>query len=192
MHRQGAVAAAAVLAAIIVGCGGGAGDSGSTGGEASKNGGHQSSTRAETTATTTKSVTKTNPKFLAQANSLCRRKWRFVLNAVRQTAVLWAKQYPRVDERQNFLRAVHLSYFASINYVVFDWIRRLGAPPGQAQAVEDVIETMQEAVERGERGVPVTSVAQVKGLFADYNRKASRYGLDKCLVAGGHLPHPEA
>jgi hypothetical protein len=182
MHRQIAAMATAVLAAIAIGCGG------SAGGDPSKSS-HEFSVRADTTMAPVASLTKA--KFLAHINSLCRRKWRFVLNAVRETAVVWARKHPKVTPEDNFIRAVHQSYFASIDFLIFDWIHHLGAPPGQTRQIEDVIGTMQEAVELGQREVRVATVAQLEALFADYNRKARQYGLEECLVRGGHLPHPE-
>lgn len=182
-YRLVAVAATALLTAIAMGCGG------SAGGDTSGSDGKEFSVRADTTMTTVDSLTKA--KFLAHINSLCRRKWRFVLNAVKQTGVLWIKQHPRVSQRQNYKRSLHVSYFASIDFLIFDWIRHFGSPPGEKRAVERVIGAMQEAVERGQRGKRITTVAELQALFADYNRKARSYGLSECLVGGAHLPHPE-
>jgi hypothetical protein len=133
----------------------------------------------------------TKAKFLAHVNELCRRKWRFIMNAVKQTRVLWEKQYPRVNDRQNYLRAVRLSFFSSLNFLIFDWVRRLGAPPGGKQAVEELLGAMQETIDQGSRGVRFTTVPQLQALFTRYNEEARRYGLDQCLVSGAHIPRPE-
>jgi hypothetical protein len=181
MHRLVTTMATAVAIALTIGCG--AGD------DPQKGESGEASAKAGATVTTVSSLTKR--KFVARANSLCRRRWRLVLNAVRQTRVLWGRQHPKVSTQRNFVRSVRLSYFASINFLIFDEIRRWGAPPGEAQAVEGVTEAMQEVITRGEQHLPTTSVARLKAMFAGYNRLASRYGLDECLVAGSHLPHPE-
>lgn len=183
MHRLVAAMATAAAMAMAAGCGGGAR------GDPQGSGNSDVSAKAGATVTTVSSLTKR--KFVARANSLCHRRWRLVLNAVRQTRVLWGKQHPRVSTQRNFVRSVRLSYFASINFLIFDEIRRWGAPPGEEQTVEGVIGKMEEVIARGERRLPTTSVARLKAMFAGYNRLASSYGLDKCLVAGSHLPHPE-
>jgi hypothetical protein len=184
MHRLVAVLATAAAVALAAGCGGGASA------DPQESGGVEASTQTGPTVTTVSSLTR--QRFVARANSLCRRRWRLVLNAVRQTRVLWGREHPHVSTHQNFVRSVRLSYFASINFLIFDEIRRWGAPPGEARAVEKVTGAMEDVIVRGERHLPTTSVAQLKAMFAGYNRLASSYGLGECLVAGSHLPHPEA
>jgi hypothetical protein len=147
-----------------------------------------STVRASTTMIVRPALTR--PEFVSEVNDICRRRWRFVLNAVKQTAVMWLRNHPKVGVEQNFARALHISYFVSIDFHIFDPIQRLGAPPGQKEAIERVIGTMQEAVERGERTGGISSAAQLTTLFADYNRKARHYGIDRCLVAGPRLPRP--
>lgn len=180
MRHRVAAMAIAVLAVLAVGCGGG------TGGDTSAGGDHKFPVNADTTVTPVQALSKA--KFVAHVNDLCRRKWPFVLNAVRQTRNFTRKLYPQTSPLQRYIRGVHVSYFAAIDYHIFDEIHRLGAPPGETQAVEDVIGSMQEGVERGQQ-TRVTSPAQVKALFVDYNRIARRYGLDQCLVEGAHLPY---
>jgi hypothetical protein len=172
---------AALLAAIAVGCGGGGEDPAATGA-------HESSVQPAEIFTV---PWLTKQKVVAHANDLCRQRWRFVRNSVRQTRVLWARQHPQVSAHDNYLRSVRLSYFAAINFLIFNEIRRFGSPPGQEQAIGEVIGAVHEASVQGEQGKPITSVAQLKALFAEYNRVARRYGLEECLVAGAHLPHPE-
>jgi hypothetical protein len=184
MRRPAGAVAIAALVAIAAGCGG------SGGGDASRSGGNEFSARANPSVTTVKLLTK--PKFIAHVNSLCRRKWRFILNAVRQTSVITGKLHPQTSKMQRYARGVRLSYFASIAFHIYVPIQRLGAPPGERQAVEKLIGTMLEGIERGGRQVRFASAAQAEAPFADYNRTARRYGLDECLVAGAHLPHPEA
>ena len=169
----------AVLAALMAGCGGSA-DGGSE-----RSG---FSVEADTNVTTAPSMTRA--KFIVHVNDLCRRKWPFILNAVRQTRNFTRELHPETSELQRYMKGVHESYFAAIDFHIFDEIHRLGAPPGEKQTVEDVIGTMQEGVERGQQK-RISSPAQVRILFTRYNQVASEYGLDECLVAGGHLPHPD-
>lgn len=181
MHRPAIAIVAALLAAIAVGCGGASNNpAGNSAGE---------SVVGVSSIFAVKSLTK--PEFVAHANDICRRRWRFVQNSVRETRVLWGKQHPRVSTQDNYVRSVRLSYFAAINFLIFNEIRRYGSPPGQEQAIGEVIGAIHEASLRGERGEPLTSVAELEELFAGYNRKARDYGLDECLATGSHLPHPE-
>jgi hypothetical protein len=181
MRRPAIAIVAALLAAVAVGCGGASDDPSGSG--ASKS--------PVSVASMYIARTVTKPEFVAHANSICRRRWRFVHNSVRQTRVLWARQHPQVSAQDNYVRSVRLSYFAAINFLIFNEIRRYGSPPGQARAIGEVIGAVHVASLRGEHGKPLTSVAELKRLFADYNRKARAYGLDQCLAVGSHLPHPE-
>jgi hypothetical protein len=132
----------------------------------------------------------TKRKFVAHVNGLCRRKWRFIQNAVRQTSVITAKAHPQTSRLQRYSAGVQESYAASIGFHIYTEIQHLGAPPGEKQAVEDVLRAMQDGMKRGQE-TPVTGPAQVEAMFTDYNRLARRYGLDECLAAGSHLPYPE-
>jgi hypothetical protein len=174
-------AVAAALAVAALGCGGAEGDP---------------SAAAKSSPTSKPGVEPpsvlSKPKYLARANAICRRRWRFVLNAVRQTSVLWRKQYPHIDSRVNYARAVRVSYFSSLNFLIFDSVDYLGQPLSDRRASDEVLNAMQEAIERGVDDTRIRSVGQLRALFVDYNRKARRFGLDKCLVGGSRLPHPEA
>jgi hypothetical protein len=181
MLRPAGAVAATALAAIALGCGGGSSGEGGDGGD--------EPAKARVSIATATSLTK--PRFVVHVNDLCRRKWRFVMNAVKQTRVLWERQYPRVNDQKNFIRSVRLSFFASLNYLIFDWVRKLGAPPGDKRAVEELLGATREATDRGSGRPSFTTTLQVKALFTLYNREARSYGLDRCLVSGAHLPHPE-
>jgi hypothetical protein len=184
MHGRLVVAVVAAIAVAAVGCGG------SAGGDSSAHDGHEFSVEGNTTATISASLTKA--KFVAHVNSLCKRKWPFILHAFREYRGDLGTSEPRLSNTQRFVKATRLAYFASIGFHIFDEAHRLGAAPGQKRAVEEVLGSMKEGIERGQRQRPVTSRAQVKALFAEYNRLAHRYGLDECLVTGRHLPHGQA
>jgi hypothetical protein len=180
MHRLVGAVAVSVVTMCAASCGGdSAGDTTSSH--------HQEVVRASTTVSTAPSLTKA--KFVAHVNSLCRRKWPFILHAFREYRGQVKLVNPQASFRQRFIEAIRLAYFASITFHIFDEVVRLGAPSGEKQAVEEMLGSMQEGVERGQRQKPVTSQSQVEALFVDYNEKARRYGLDECLVTGSHLPH---
>jgi hypothetical protein len=180
MDRLAVVVATGALAAMV-GCGGA--------NDAPQSGDQAISATADAGAIAVDPRTKR--KFIARVNNLCRRHWRFVLNAVRLTRVLWKRQHPRVSTSRNFARAVRLSYFASINFLIFDEIRRFVVPPGEGRAVKKLTGLMQKLIERGAQHWSVASTAKLQAMFAGYNRLAGQYGLSECLVAGSHLPHPE-
>lgn len=176
------VAAIVALAVLAVGCGGT--DDSATGSE----GREFQVTGADTTVTPVNSLTKA--KFLAHVNDLCKRKWPFILNAARQTANFTRQLHPETSEMEQYRRGVRISYYPAIDYHLYDEIQRLGGPPGETQTIEEVLGSMQEAVERGQR-IVTSSPAQVEKLFAVYNQIARDYGLNECLFTGAHLPqHP--
>jgi hypothetical protein len=179
MLRLVSAAATIGLAAIALGCGGASGDDAGS-----------SSAKPRVAVARTSPMSK--PRFVTFVNELCRQKWRFVMNAVRQTRVLWEKQYPQTNDRKNFIRAVRLSFFSSLNFLIFDQISALGAPPGGRRALEELLGAVREASHRGSGGpVSFSTVPEVKALFTRYNAEARRFGLKQCLVAGAHLPRPE-
>jgi hypothetical protein len=175
--------AALAVAALIAGCGAdGQGADPTTGSTAS-------SSRSYGILYVNPDLTK--QKFVAHVNSLCRRKWRFIDNAVRQTSVLEGKAHPQMSKLKRYTVGVQDSYYASVSYHIYTPIQRgVGAPPGEKQAVEDVLRAMLDGMSQGEE-MPITKPAQVEAMFSDYNQLARRYGLDECLVTGAHLPHPE-
>lgn len=182
MHRLVAAVALTVVAALGTGCGSSAGGD-------PPGGGHGFSVEADTTVATTPTLTKA--KFIAHVNSLCRRKWPFVLHAFREYRGDLRWKAPRLNDKQRWVKSTRLAYFPSIGYHIYDWVIRLGAPPGEKRAIEEVVGSMREGMERGQRLRPVTDQAQVRALFDRYNRIARGYGLDECLVNGKHLPHGE-
>lgn len=125
-------------------------------------------------------------QLVPRINSICRQGWVTILDN-------FAK-YSRWHENDGgsasarFAEAVRLSLLAGIDFHIFDEIHDLGAPQSERREIESIIGTMQSAVERGQKNLaPVSSVAQVSRLFADYNRRARRYGLGDCLVDEARL-----
>jgi hypothetical protein len=144
---------------------------------------------ADTTMTTAANLDQA--EFLARTEEICRRAWKPIL---KNFAEYSSWQHRKMPERKRFVEAVQLTLLASIDFYIFDEIYNLGAPKGEERETEEIIGTMQSAVERGQKKLePIASVAQIVNLFDEYNRRASRYGLsDECLVDEPHLRPIEA
>lgn len=168
--------AAIALAGGAVGCGG---SSDAAGGD------HAYSVEADTTMTTASPLV-TRPQFVKHVNRICRHAWITALNnwhTYRRT-----HQDPDLNEKARFVEAVQVSLLGALDFNIFDNIYQLGAPHGEERRIEKIIGPMQSAIERGWKGlVPLSSVALIAHLFAEYNRSASRYGLHDCLVDEAHL-----
>jgi hypothetical protein len=167
--------AAIALAAMVAGCGG------DNGGASAETGAKTYSVEANTTVTTT-SISK--GRFISRVNQTCREAWVIILDNYR---VHSSTQDPKLSKRERFAEAIRLSVLAGIDFHIFDNIRFLGAPRGEAREVEEIIGPMQFAVEQGQQGVHVTSIARLSSLFTDFNQRAHQYGLDDCLVNASHL-----
>lgn len=124
-------------------------------------------------------------QLIPRINRICREEWPEILEN-------FAK-YSRWHEdegaaRKRFAESARLSLMAGIDFHIFDQIHRLGAPKGHEQEIEEAIGSMQSAVERAQKGLePVSSVAEVDALFAEYNARARELGLDECLVDTARL-----
>jgi hypothetical protein len=167
-----AVTAAAVLAAaaIAAGCGG---DSSAF------------TVQADTTIKTNDSLTKA--EFLEQANAVCMRNWHVVVDAFRAKSADLRSSQPQMSDGERFAEATGSAYLPNMESYIVAEIQDLGAPPRQEQAVEELIGSMQEAIEQG-RLDPATSRAEILAAFSDYNRRASRYGLVECRLVSLTLP----
>jgi hypothetical protein len=173
---RGALALGAIAAAGFGGCGNGDGSSGTDE--------PGFSVIADTTVTTAASLAKA--RFLARINRTCRRTWPTILH---NFVVYGRRPPPELGGGRRYAKAVRLSFIAGLDFYVFDAIYNLGAPPDDEQRVEEMIGTMQESIERTQRGLrPISSPGKLETHFAPYNHLARAYGLTDCLVAGPHLP----
>lgn len=177
MRRLLAIASVAV-AAIAAGCGG-EGETSSAG--------DGFSVRAHTTMTAAEQLTR--PEFVERVDGICRQGWRTILGSF---AAYSGEQPRRLSETRLFAKSIRGVFMASLDINIYDRIRDLGAPPGEEEAIEEIIGAMQEGVERGKRQVRVTTPAQLEALFVRYNQLAREYGLHECQVSGTHLPHANA
>jgi hypothetical protein len=185
---RAAIGLTAIAVAGLAGCGG-SGSSGAGGASGSRGTGGAAergfSVRADTTVTTA-AASLTKARFLARMNRTCRRTWPTILH---NFVVYGRRPGPELGGRRRYAKAVRLTFTAGLDFYVFDAIYNLGAPPGDEERVEEMIGTMQESVERTQRGLrPIPSPRRLQAHFAAYNRLARAYGLDDCLVAGAHLP----
>jgi len=125
-------------------------------------------------------------QLVPRINSTCRSVWGKILDNFAKYS-RWHENDPGTP-REHFAENVRLSLMAGIDFHIFDRIVNMGAPPSQKREIEVIIGTMQSAVERAQKKLaPVGSVAEVSSLFAEYNQRARRYGLDECLVDEARL-----
>lgn len=123
-------------------------------------------------------------QFVEGANQICREAW---VEVRENLAKHMSRQDMGMSARARFADTVRTPFLAGIDFFIFDYIRRLGAPPGQAAEIEAIIGPFQESVELGQRRVRLFSVEQVEDHFRVYNQRARRYGLDDCLVSEARL-----
>jgi hypothetical protein len=123
-------------------------------------------------------------RFVPRINKTCRRGWVRALENFAEYRAGLARD-PSESER---LGAVRIVLLTEIDIQIFDEIQRTGAPRGEEDELEEIIGPLQSAVERGQKRLaPISSVPQLLELFAEYNQRARRYGLDDCLVDETHL-----
>jgi hypothetical protein len=144
--------------------------------------------QADTTVSPNASLTKA--KFIDLANQICMSSWHILVYAHRDEMDRLYKADPDLSDEELFAQATQSAYLPEMESNVVAGIRELGAPPGETQAVEEVIGSMQEAIERGLNGESVNSRPEIKALFGDYRRHAERYGLGECRMENITLPHP--
>ncbi|HEU5141560.1 MAG TPA: hypothetical protein VFU04_00215 [Solirubrobacterales bacterium] len=175
MRRAGFFAV--VLLVLAVGLGGCGDDDGGDAGEA-----QAYQPEASTTMTT---ASLTNAQFVNRLNKICRRAWTTVVgNWHEYTGTLDQK----LSKAKRFEEAVPLSLLAGLDFHIFDNVRRLGAPPGRATAIEEMIGPFQVAVELGWKNRwTARSIEEIPPHFEEYNAHARRHGLDDCVVDEAHL-----
>jgi hypothetical protein len=137
---------------------------------------------ADTTVTTASFPTE---QLVPRINRICREGWPVIVDNLHQFRG-W--QDPKDTAKKRFTEAVQLSVTAGIDFHIFDIIYQQGAPPGKEGEVEEIIGSMQSAVERAQKGLaPASSPSQVVTLFGDFNQRAQRFGLDDCPVEAKYL-----
>jgi hypothetical protein len=176
-----ALAIAGSLAAIAAGCGAGA---------ASPNGGDSSAgaigqTSAQKAEVTTPATSMTKTRYVAWLNHVCRRSWPAILHNATE---YWRQQKPNLSRKARFEQTVRFSYMAGFDYYVFSKVNAWGPPGEHRHGGKRMINAMKKAVEDGLHRVWIGSPKELAAVFADYNRIARQYGVDRCLVAGAHVP----
>lgn len=76
-------------------------------------------------------------------------------------------------------------YFLPAIQFQFDAFFRMGAPAGEEGEVEELIGTMQYAIETGQAET-VASGNELAKLFARFNQLARDYGVDRCTIDRSH------
>jgi hypothetical protein len=119
----------------------------------------------------------TKSEYLARSNKVCRESWVAMLQEF--------DRYKR--ERGSSETDAELFAYVSKNSLLsfiqfwFDDISYLGAPKGEKQQVEQMLEALQLAVFGGEEQ-RISNPALFSAVFSSFNRLASEYGLDECVV----------
>lgn len=142
--------------------------------------GHTYPVRADTTITTA-SVDK--DQYVSQVERVCQEAWPVIRKNYRED-LQWASQHQTRKTRIEHL--IHESILAGIDFHIFDGIYGLKAPEGEGARIEELIGTLQSAVERGGK-LHLHTEKQLLGLFDEFNRRARQYGVDECLVDAAHF-----
>jgi hypothetical protein len=134
------------------------------------------------TTVTTGSLSKA--QFVARSNRICRNTWRRI---DRRIAGFQARRQGKADQATLFAQATHSYILPGIQVAIFDDLHLLGAPEGESGEIERTIGSLQAGIDRSQKR-RITSVPALETEFADFNRFAAWYGLDRCLVTGSQLP----
>ena len=159
----GVLAIALAIAAIAAGCGGG---SDATGDPSTSEG-----STAVIPPVKTSSISKA--EYIPRANKVCDESWESMLES-------FASRYHSATKGKPFVEASENIFLPSMQFW-FDDISYIGAPEGEKDQVENMLESLQLAVYKGEEQ-PVSSPKQLVAIFADFSHLAGQYGLDSCLV----------
>lgn len=176
--KRGALAL--LLAAIVAAAAG----CGSNGGSAQSAGQQPYDPEANTTMRVAKPPL-TKAQFVNRVNEICRNAW----VSVRDNWVQFTRgQDKKKSERERFDEAVQFPLLSGVDFYIFDYVRELGAPAGEEEEIEAIIGPFQVTVELGwKKQWHAYTAAEVTSHFETYNERASKYGLDECLVDAGHL-----
>jgi hypothetical protein len=191
-----ALAVAAAIALIVGGCGSsGSSSTAATGGEStaaangestaandeSTGGGGESTGTASAGGnkeTTAHSSSLSKAEFVKQANAICTREKTKGLEAMGA----YAKQHRGAATGQAKIEligeAIQKVFLPSVQSQV-NQIRALGAPAGDEQEVEALLDSLEEAVEKASQGT--ASSARFGQAFASSGKLAREYGLSDCV-----------
>lgn len=116
--------------------------------------------------------------YIARANRLCR-----VSTADMRKRYTQLNQEKRSQRsaRQIFAEATRNNFLPHMQFW-FDDISYLGAPRGDKEEIEAMLEVLQLAVFSGEEH-RITGSAELAAAFSSFTRLARQYGIDECLVS---------
>jgi len=120
----------------------------------------------------------TKAQFIRHANAICKRSHRQIKMYYERYA---KEQKPGTSDEDVYAGAMQALIIPGIQFE-FDYIRALGGPKGEERDVEDLVGTMQYAIETGQRSSTINTFEDLREQFADYNRLVRRYGINRCLI----------
>jgi hypothetical protein len=116
--------------------------------------------------------------YIQEANKTCKENWAQVQRS-------FAERYRHVSHGARFNEAAQNIFLPSLQ-LVFDDISYLGAPGNDKPQIEKILIALQLAVFKGQ-DEGVSSSRQLGTLFSKFNRLASQYDLNACLVVPHHF-----
>jgi hypothetical protein len=112
-------------------------------------------------------------EYIKRANRVCQESRTFIPTS-------YEGRFRNVNSGKLYAEATTGIFLPQIQ-VWFDDISYLGAPPHDKPQIEDLLTTMQLAIYDSEKQ-PILSSRELSDRFAEYNRLAHAYRLNRCLV----------
>lgn len=153
------LAALASGALPLLGCGGGGHGGSETAGPGDK-------------AITTSSITK--PAFIAKADSICRQGKVGMYKSLEK----YETEHGELDHNHVGAPVIKLILIPSLK-VQFEEVRALGAPEGEAEQVEEILENLERAASRA-IAENAAGGEELNRIFKSAGRQALRYGFQGC------------
>lgn len=156
------LAAAAVLVALGAGCG-----DGDDGGDVTE---------------TTPSLTKA--QFLKQANAICAQTNKEFEDELERFVEKETNSQSQELSNAQFRKAAETLFIPTVDRQLKE-VRALGAPEEDEQQVDKILSSAEKALQEAEKD-PTVLFVEGSGPFAEANKLATAYGLDKCGEEGGN------
>jgi hypothetical protein len=181
--RPASILAAAILIAIVSGCGGG--------------GASEDRPPANTGESTTAAAVPSSPppidtsslskaELVKHYNATCARirgdRTRGVSHYVHEVKLKEGET--RDDIMVKAIKLIAMSSFGAQS----EELRKIGAPRGDEEEVEEILAAYERATEIGAKMKDIAEKARVERSFAQAARMAKAYGFDKCVVGGVDNP----
>lgn len=167
-HKNLGLLAALVSLLVITGCGGGDSD-GSTSASNEQSGG-----AADAAAVELASKSPSEAEFKKQASEICGRAGKAIVSALLQP--------PKGGSEAEAFEALNESVFLPTTERELSELAALGAPKGQEEQIQSILDAMQEGVSALNQG-PITSLEAFGKAFAPYDQLMAKFGLRSCRFA---------